>query len=100
MVDYIFRSNGTYLGFIDNGYIFSRDGEYLGWIEGRFVWDSNGQFRGEITEIDGNKYILRKMFIFQPIPKVPKAPPVLTAPPAPHANIPPIILSIGVKDAF
>lgn len=101
MADYIFRSNGNYLGFIDNEYLFSRDGEYLGWIEGNFVWDPNGQFRGEVTLIDKNRYILRNIFLIPPIPKVPKSPPIHPVhPPIPPANILPINLSIRFKDAF
>ncbi len=100
MSEYVFRSNGTYLGFISNGSLFSRDGEYLGWVEGKFVWDSSGQFRGEIKEINNNKYILKNIFLIQPIPKVPKVWPVSPAPPVPQANIMPITLPIGSKDAF
>lgn len=100
MAEYIFRSNGNYLGFISNGYVFSRDGEYLGWVEGRFVWDSNGQFRGEITEINNKKYILRNIFLIPPIPKVPRVQPVSPIPPVPPVNTIPINLPIGFKDAF
>ena len=60
MVEYIFRSNGNYLGFISSGNLFSRDGEYLGWIEGDLVWDSNGHFRGKIVLINDKKYILKR----------------------------------------
>lgn len=100
MVEYIFKSNGNYLGFLNNGYLFSRDGEYLGWIDSKFVWDSTGQFRGELTEINGKKYILKNIFLIPPIPKIPKFPPVPSILPIPPINAMPIPLPIGFKDAF
>jgi|TARA_Y100000310_G_scaffold30045_1_gene28577 hypothetical protein len=100
MTDYIFRSNGNYLGFISNGNLFSRDGEYLGWIENDIVWDSRGNFRGKVTEINNKKYILRNTFVIPPIPKAPKAPPVPPVPPVPPANLTPINPPIGSKDSF
>ena len=100
MSEYIFRSNGNYLGFISNGYLFSRDGEYLGWVEDKFVWYSNGQFSGEVTEINNKKYILRNIFLIPPISKVPRVQPVSPILPLPPANAIPINLLIGFKDAF
>lgn len=100
MIEYIFRSNGNYLGFLSNGYLFSRDGEYLGWVEGTFAWDSTGQFRGVVTEINNKKYILKNIFLIPPIPKIPKIPPIPPVPPTPQINAMPIILPMGFKDAF
>lgn len=96
-MQYIFRSNGQYLGFIQNSYLFSRDGIYLGWIEGNHVWDANGQYRG-FTQ-DG-KYILRNLYIIPPVPRAPKALPAIPALPAPATNIVAINLPIGYVDAF
>lgn len=100
MTEYIFRSNGNYLGFINNGSLFSRDGEYLGWVEGKFVWGSTGQFCGEVTEINNKKYIIKNMFLIPPIPKIPRIPPIPSIPPTPPINAMPIILNMGFKDAF
>lgn len=98
MMNYIFKSNGQYVGFINNGYLFSRDGIYLGWVEGRFVWDSTGQFRGILTE--DNKYILKNLYTISPVSRVPRPLPPIPPLPVPQANIAPILLSIGVVDAF
>src|SRR3989338_3230192 len=93
MVEYIFKTNGIYFGFIHDNSLFSRDGIYLGWIETRFVSDSNGHFRGY-------KFILRNMFLFPPLPKIPSVRPP-SPPIPPHvSNIPPIIIPVGFKDAF
>lgn len=100
VVEYIFKSNGTYFGFIENGYLFSRDGQYLGWIEDKLVWDFNGQFRGEVKDFGGKKYILRNIFMISPLPRIPKLPPLSPLTPTPQMNIIPITLPINFKDAF
>ncbi len=100
MSEYIFRSNGTYFGFISNGNLFSRDGEYVGWIEGKFVWDSAGNFRGEITELNNTKYILRNIYLIPPIPKIPKVQSAAPIPPLPPTNVVPTTIPMGFKDAF
>lgn len=94
---YVFRSTGTYLGFISNGFLFSRDGEYLGWIDGPFAWDAAGKFRGQIWN---NKYILTNRFRVQPIPRPPRSAPVTPALPDPPANITPIVPPTGWVDSF
>lgn len=97
-MNYIFKSNGQYLGFIYNGYLFSRDGIYLGWTEGKFVWDSAGQFRGILT--NDNRYILKNLYTIPPISRTPRPLPAIPPLPAPQANIAPILLPIGAVDAF
>lgn len=97
-MNFIFRSTGQYLGFIVNGYLFSRDGEYLGWVEGNFVWDKSGQYRGSFTN-DG-KYIVRNIYTVLPVPRAPRPYPITPSLPAPQANIAPIVLPIGLVDAF
>lgn len=96
---FVFRSNGIYVAFIMNNFLYSRDGAYLGWVEGNYVWDSSGQFRGVLTELNGNKYILRDKFMLLPVPRVPKATPTSVALPAPVANIAPISLPVHLIDA-
>lgn len=94
----IYKTTGTYFGFISNGSIFSRDGEYLGWIEGRFAWDKDGRFRGQIWK---EKYIIVNRFAVPPVPKGPRAAPV--PPPAlpdPPPNIQAVPLPTGWTDAF
>ena len=97
-MQFIFRSNGQYLGFVDNGYLFSRDGVYLGWVEERFVWGTNGQFKGFIP--DDGKYILRNIYTVPPVPKPARPIPSVPALPTPQANIAPIVLQVGFVDAF
>lgn len=97
-MQYIFKSNGHYLGFISNGYIYSRDGIYMGWVEGGFAWDKHGQFRGYLSE-DG-KYILKNVYTIPPVSKSPKPNPSSPVLPTPPANIVPIVLPVGVQDAF
>jgi hypothetical protein len=96
-MQFIFRSAGTYLGFISGGYLFSRDGEYLGWAEGQIVWDATGRFRGQIWN---ERYVIINRFVVQPIPRparpAPPAPPL----PSPPPNIPAIPLPTGWADSF
>lgn len=93
----IYRTTGTYLGFISNGSLFSRDGEYLGWIEGKYAWDSAGRFRGQIWQ---DKYIILNRFGVQPLPKQPRAIPKPPALPNPPPNIPPVPVPTGWVDGF
>lgn len=97
---FIFKSSGQYLGFISNNNLFSRDGLYLGWVENNNVWGSDGQYRGQLVTINGKTYILKNIYIIPPIPKPPRAIPSIPTLPPPQANISPIILDIGLKDAF
>jgi hypothetical protein len=94
---FIYKSNGNYLGFIRDGLIFSRDGIYLGWIEAPYVWDASGRFRGILFE---NKYILNNKLtipaISRPAKIVPNAATIPNSPP----NVNPIQLPIGVEDSF
>jgi len=93
----IYKMSGTYLGFISNGFLFSRDGDYLGWIEGQYVWDAAGRFRGELWE---GKYIIFHPFLVQPLPKQPRAKPVVPALPNPLPNIPPVAPPTGWVAGF
>jgi hypothetical protein len=93
---YIFKSNGIYLGFVQGDYLFSRDGEYLGWIEGNLVWDKTGDYRGYLE----GDYILRNLYSIKPVPRVPRVTPVSQPLPVPPVNKVPMILSVGVTDAF
>jgi hypothetical protein len=98
--NYIFKSNGFYLGFIKNDFLYSRDGIYLGWIEKDFVWDQNGQFRGLLIEKEGHKYILTKRFTMLPAARQPRVSTAHVAPPPPLANIAPISLPVDLQDGF
>ena len=93
----IYKMSGTYLGFISNGFLFSRDGDYLGWIDGQYVWDAAGRFRGELWE---EKYIIFHPFLVQPLPKQPRAKPVVPALPNPLPNIPPVAPPTGWVAGF
>lgn len=93
----IYKTSGTYLGFISNGYLFSRDGDYLGWIEGKYVWDESGVFRGQLWK---DKYIIINQFSVRPVPKQPRTKPTSPALPNPPANIAPITLPTGWTDSF
>lgn len=97
---FIYLANGFYFGFINNDFLYSRDGICLGWLEGIFVWDLEGKFRGQIIEISGNKYIIRKRFGLPPISRPPKGPIASVTPPAPPQNIKPIDLSVDSIDGF
>lgn len=98
--NYIFKSNGFYLGFIKHDYLYNRDGIYLGWIEKDFVWDKNGQFRGVLVDVSGHKYVLVKRFTLLPAARSPRASVAPVIPPQPPANIAPISLSVDLQDAF
>ena len=97
---YIYLLNGFYLGFINNGFLYSRDGLCLGWLEGNFVWDLDGKFRGQITEKDGHKYIIRKRFGLPPISRPPKGSLSSVPPLAPPQNIKLIDLGVEIIDSF
>jgi hypothetical protein len=96
-MSFIYKSTGTYMGFISNGSIFSRDGAYLGWIEGAYAWDAAGRFRGQIWN---EKYIIINRFVVQPVPKQPRAAVASPALPNPPPNIPPTALPTGWLDSF
>jgi len=100
MKKYILRSNGNYIGFIDNNNIFSRDCLYLGWVEGNYVWDKNGNFRGILTEINGNQYVILNQLQIPPIPRIPRLQPLPPTPPMPAPNILPISLPVGYIDGL
>lgn len=100
-MEYIFKSNGQYLGFVDDaGNLFNRDGVYLGWNEGQYVWDKNGKFAGSLLVVDGNKFIIKNVFTVPPVPRIPKTTPATPPLPTPKANIPAIQLPVGFIDAF
>ena len=101
MPDYIYKSSGQYLGFMDGGNIFSWDGKFLGWVEGGYVWDVSGQFKGQIKQIDGHYYVLKNMYALPPLPKMPKINPLpVISIPAPQPIIAPITLDIGWTDGL
>lgn len=96
----LFKSNGTYLGFVYNGSVFSRDGIYLGWVEGVFVWDTQGKFRGQIINLNGQNYVLLNKFLVQPVPKTPKTTPNTPNLPPPPPNTTSISLPVEWVDSF
>jgi hypothetical protein len=98
MARFIFKTPGTYLGFItQDNHLFSRDGDYLAWLEGNHVWDKSGRFRGQIWK---EKYIISNRFAVAPVPRPPKNPPPRPALPDPPANLDPVVLPTGWIDAF
>ncbi len=101
-MDFIYRLNGNYLGFMRDGLLFSRDGEYLGWLEGQYVWDSSGRFRGIIfsPKNSEHKYVIRDRLSMPASTRTPKPAPSLTPIPDPPPNIPAISLPIQWIDAF
>ena len=99
-IQHIFKTNGTYLGFIQNGFIFSRDGKYLGWIESQFAWDGAGKFRGTLMTVMGHEYILLNKLGIVPLPKTPRISNDNPMLPPPPPNIPAIALLLGWADAF
>jgi hypothetical protein len=104
-VMYIFKSNGFYIGFINNNFFYNQNGIYLGWVEGQFVYDAEGKFRGmiysaKLTDHPNYSYIFRHKFTMPPISKPPKPSIPNTAPPNPVPLIPPITLDVKWEDAF
>lgn len=96
-MNFIFKSNGVYIGFISTGSLFSRDGEYWGWVENNYVWDSRGNFRGQIWN---SKYIIFNQFAVSPVPRLPKLPPSTPVLPQPPINLSPVTLPTGWSDSF
>lgn len=100
---FLYKSNGNYLGFIQNDTIFDRDGNSLGWLEGAFVWDSFGRFRGSLIKSATNNqvfYVWLNKFAISPLPKNPRPTSIVTAIPSPPPNIPPVTLPVGWIDSF
>lgn len=100
---FLYKSNGTYLGFIQNDTIFNRDGIPLGWLEGLFVWDITGRFKGNlIKQSNSNQtyYIWLNKFAILPLPKSPRPIQSLPTLPPPPQNIQPVNLPVGWIDAF
>jgi hypothetical protein len=97
---YIYKSNGYYLGFIQDGFLFDPNGVYIGWVDGKFVWDKSGFFRGVLTPMDNSKnYILSERFSIKPIPRSPKTIGNVV-PLSPPSNINPINLPPNMGDGF
>ncbi|MDD5318703.1 MAG: hypothetical protein PHF79_02695 [Candidatus Pacebacteria bacterium] len=100
---FLYKSNGNYLGFIQNDTIFNRDGIPLGWLEGAFVWDTQGRFRGNLIKGPvGNQvfYIWSNKLAIPPLSKPPRPISTLPSIPPPPANIQPVGMPVGWADAF
>ncbi len=99
---YIFKSNGNYLGFLQDDNIFSRDGIYLGWLDGdgTYAWDSSGKFRGYLIDVSGNNFIILNQLQIPPIPRMPRPAPLTPILPPPPVNVSPIPLPVGYIDGF
>ncbi len=55
-MQFIFRWNGQYFGFIADGYFFDATSGYRGWVESDgSVWRSDGIFLGNLV---GGEYVL------------------------------------------
>ena len=55
-MQFIFRWNGQYYGFIANGHLFDSTAGYRGWVESDgSVWRSDGVFVGNLV---GGEYVL------------------------------------------
>lgn len=91
-MQFVFKSSGTYFGFISNGFLYSRDGEYLGWLEGLYVWDTTGRFRGQLWQ---SKYVIINRFAVTPVPRPPRTPPSTPPLPNPQPNIAAVALPTG-----
>lgn len=100
----LYRSNGNYLGFIQDDIIFNRDGIPLGWMEGNFAWDVMGKFRGNLIKTqlgrDDTFYVWLNKFSLLPLQRSPRViQPVAPLRPTTD-NIPPINPPVGWIDAF
>jgi hypothetical protein len=58
MVEFVYRWNGEYFGFIYRDKFFDKRSNYLGWVSEGEVWKKDGTFLGEF--FDGH-YIVRRM---------------------------------------
>lgn len=99
--NFIYKSTGQYLGFVQNNSLYSRDGEYLGRVEGNYVWDASGKFRGVMATINGHRYIWLNIFAFPPVARPPMPPQPTVVPLTPtNTLIAPITLPVGYVDGF
>jgi hypothetical protein len=98
---FIFQTNGTYTGYVDNGYLYTRDGLFLGWVENdNNVYDRKGNYRGRLSLLGANYYILKNRFNLNPLPKPPTTSPPAHQPVPAQNSIPPVTPSLGLEDAF
>jgi len=98
--NFIFKTNGNYIGFIDSEFIFSRDGKYLGWIDNKLVWDREGEFRGALMILGEKSYVLRSQLTMSALSKTPKIPSYTPEMPPPPPNATPISPGVEFIDAF
>lgn len=98
---FIFHTDGTYIGYIDENYFFSRDGNYLGWLENDgSVYDKLGKYRGRLSLIGSNYYILKNRFILDPMPKPPINIPPRHSPIPPQGAVSAVRPEFGLEDSF
>jgi hypothetical protein len=82
-VQFIFKWNGQYAGFISDGYVFDPSARYLGWVEeSGHVYGIHGRYVGELVD---QNYIMRNL---RKTPQLPKPP--ITAIIHPKAPVPPL----------
>ncbi|MBI3456288.1 MAG: hypothetical protein HY002_10925 [Candidatus Rokubacteria bacterium] len=79
----LFRSDGTYWGFLAGDRVYDRYGRDVGWLEGTDVYHRSGRFMGELVH---RHYVLRNMLRSEPIHREPRPPVPYSTPPAPPPN--------------
>jgi hypothetical protein len=94
----IFRWSGEYFGFILNDRFFDHAGKYLGWMsdEGA-IWSADGTFVGELVD---NNYVLRRIAMINPLPRIPQLPPLPPLPILPSLPRLPRLQRLGYRDAL
>ena len=96
-MEFIYRWNGEYFGFISEDNLFDANSNWIGWIKDKKVWQANGSFLGEIYE---NNYILRRKTEVLPVPMEPHSPPVPPVAPDSPINRAARVRLAGWEDAL
>ncbi len=94
----IYRWSGEYFGFLNGNKFYDSNGKYLGWADDESrIWSSDGWFFGQIVN---NNYVLRRVRMKEPKPRIPIAPSLPPVPPIPNIDQVPRAPKPGWRDAL
>jgi hypothetical protein len=96
---YVFRTDGEYVAFLEEGFLFSSGGDWLGFVtNGGEVFARNGNFLGYLLQDDRivRAGVERRWYTFD----LPSAPPTPIRPPAPLRRLRMVPFPRPLEDVF
>ena len=96
----LFRRDGRYWGFLENGEIYDRHGRHAGWLmpgPEQDVYDLTGRFLGQLVE---GHHVLRSVFRPEPVHRAPRPPTHHATPPDPWPDREPALAIDGWAEAL